>query len=360
MMRNKKWMLLVSSVVILLPILFGLVFWNYLPEQMTTHWGFSGNADGWSSRSFGVLGLPFILLLVHWFCLWVTSKDKKNKEQSKEVSNFVFWICPVISLFTSGIIYATAFEWDFNIGSITLFFIGLMFVVVGSYLPKCKQNHTIGIRIKWTLENEENWNATHRIGGKLWVIGGLLLMACIFLPKNVFVGAFAVLFAIFVLLPLLYSYWFYKKQVKEGTWKVEEGQESKNSRKILIVNLIFTVAILIFVGVICFTGEIEVQYGDTSFTIEASYWDDLTVEYDAIESVEYRENFNKGYRVNGFGSPKLSMGLFKNDEFGVYTLYSYTENDDCVVMKVNGKVLVVGDTENGRAREIYEEFMARQ
>ena len=129
---------------------------------------------------------------------------------------------------------------------------------------------------------------------------------------------------------------------------------------VLLVSMIFSVVILEFAGVICFTGDIEIRYDDTSFTVGASYWADLTVEYEAIDSVEYQETFDRGYRINGFGSPKLSMGLFENDEFGRYTLYSYTESDDCVVMRVGGKTLVIGDTENNSAREIYEKIIEKR
>ena len=217
MIENNKWKLLVSSVAILLPILVGLILWNDLPEQMTTHWGADGNADGWSSRTFAVLGLPLILLALHWVCIFITSKDPKNKGQNKKVFGMVLWICPIVSIFASGITYAAALGKEFNMEIIGLLLIGLMFVVIGNYLPKCKQNYTIGIKVKWTLANEENWNATHRFGGKVWVIGGLLLMACVFLPEALIPWVLMIALTIMAAIPIVYSYAYYKKQVAAGT-----------------------------------------------------------------------------------------------------------------------------------------------
>ena len=54
----------------------------------------------------------------------------------------------------------------------------LLFIVIGNYLPKIKQNNTIGIRVVWTLQDEENWNATHSFSGIIWGTSGILCMLC--------------------------------------------------------------------------------------------------------------------------------------------------------------------------------------
>ncbi len=361
MIENNKWKLLVSSVAILLPILAGLILWNELPEQMTTHWGVDGNADGWSSRTFAVLGLPLILLALHWVCIFITSKDPKNKGQNKKMFGMVLWICPIVSIFASGITYAAAFGKEFNMNIIGLLLIGLMFVVIGNYLPKCKQNYTIGIKVKWTLANEENWNATHRFGGKVWVIGGLLLMACAFLPEALIPWVLIIALTIMAAIPVVYSYAYYKKQVAAGTAPekaiIPMGKWSKLISTVLPIGVAIMMAVLL---VVCFTGNVEVQYGDTSFTLEASYWSDLTVEYAAIDSIEYRESCDAGSRINGFGSPRLSLGAFQNAEFGNYTRYSYTQSDSCVVLNVDGKILVVSGANVESTKVIYENLLTRR
>lgn len=212
MIKNNKRKLIISSLLIVLPILVGLIFWNKLPEQMATHWGSDGNADGWSDRAFAVFGLPLFLLAAHWVCMFFTARDPKNKQQNRKVFGMALWICPVTSWFANGIIYAAAFGIEFNIVALTLFLLGAMLVVIGNYLPKCKQNHTIGIKVKWALENEENWNATHRFGGKVWVVGGLLMMACVFLPEAVIPWILIILLPIVVAIPIVFSYAYSKKK----------------------------------------------------------------------------------------------------------------------------------------------------
>lgn len=359
MLKQNKGKLIISSILILLPALVGVLLWNKLPMYMTTHWGADGNADGWSGKAFAVFGLPLILLVVHWICMLFTAKDPGNTNQSRKVFSMVLWIMPIISFFANGVIYYAAFGRDFHFGMITFLPLGLMFVILGNYLPKCRQNHTIGIKIKWTLENEENWNATHRFCGKVWVIGGLLMMACIFLPEATLPWVVTVLILGLVGLSFAYSYLYYKKQVKAGTYVRNGVWSGKSEKKVTVISMILLTMILIFVVVICFTGDIHIQYGEDAFTIKASYYNDLTVEYAAIDSIEYRDEDEAGGRISGFGSPRLSLGGFRNEEFGSYTRYAYTQCDACVVLTVDSRTLVLSGKDADSTKEIYEELLER-
>ena len=358
MIRANKWKLLMTSAVIMLPAIFGLIVWDKLPLEMTTHWGLDGTADGWSGRSFAVFALPLSVLLVHWICVFATALDPKNRGQNEKVFSLVLWITPVISLFANGVIYAVSFGKEVQPYLIINLLMGGVFVAIGNYLPKCKQNHTIGIKVKWTLENEENWNATHRFGGKVWVAGGLLLMTGMFLPDRISLVAMSVVIAVLAIVPVLYSYRYHKKQVREGTYETNPQAERQKTLVGKVVSGVAVAAILTLVAVIMFSGEIETVYGEKSFAIEASYWTDFTVEYDAIESIEYREWDNRGMRTGGLGSARLLAGAFRNEEFGNYTRYSYTGCDACVVLRhVDGRVLVMSGPDPESTREIYETIL---
>lgn len=212
MIRNNKLKIILSSVVILLPILIGLILWNELPDKIATHWGFGGEANGWSSKPFAVFFIPAFMLAIHLVCLIASSFDKKNEGQSKKALSLIFWICPVISLFTNAVIYASAMGISFNMDSLMLTVLGLSFIIIGNYLPKCKQNRTMGIKLKWTLKDEENWNATHRFGGKVWVIGGILLMLCAFLPSAAEPYALLIILSALIIIPIAYSYAYFKNK----------------------------------------------------------------------------------------------------------------------------------------------------
>ena len=211
MLKSNKTKLLISSILIILPIFIGLIFWNQLPANITTHWGFDGTADGWSSKPFAVFALPLFLFLLHWFCLFITFTDPKNAEQNKNIFSLIIWIVPIISLVTNGFIYLAAFNIHFSTQLFTSILTGFIFIVIGSYLPKCKQNYTIGIKIPWTLNDENNWNATHKFCGKVWIIGGILILICGFLPQQIFFWVLFGLILLITMIPFIYSYMYYTK-----------------------------------------------------------------------------------------------------------------------------------------------------
>lgn len=210
MLKNNKGSLLLSSILILLPILFGLLKWNALPAEIATHWDALGNANGWSSRPFAVFGLPLILLALHWICAWGTSRDPKNAAQSRKLVQLVFWICPVVSLYAAWAVYSHALGEGMPVERLSLGLIGLLFLIFGNYFPKCRRNRTIGLRMKWTLESEENWNATHRVCGKVWVAGGFLLILGCFLPGSLFLPLLLPLLAVLAIFPCVYSWRYHR------------------------------------------------------------------------------------------------------------------------------------------------------
>ncbi len=209
--RNIK-RLILTSIIMLIPMAVGLLLWNRLPELVPSHWGIDGQVDSWSSKAFAVFGFPGLLLAIHWVCVLVSSADPGNKNYHPKMLTLVLWICPVLSLVLSTLVYATALGYGLKVEIIMPILVGLMFIIVGNLLPKCRRSYTLGIKLPWTLASEENWNKTHRLGGKIWVIGGVFTMATAFL------GNFWLLLAVLVVMvgvPTVYSYWYYQKFEKD-------------------------------------------------------------------------------------------------------------------------------------------------
>ena len=212
LIRENRKILIITSVAILLPILFGVFFWNQLPDRMATHWGVSGEPDGYSSKAFAVFGLPLIVLGLHWICVLGTAADPKKSNHSEKILKMVFWICPVVSLLCSILTYAYSLGIEVNVGFWVLLFMGIVFMIVGNYLPKCKQSYTIGIKLPWTLHDPENWNKTHRLGGFLWTVGGAVIALTSPLANPWIV--FPIIF-VMVLVPTVYSWRYAVKKEKE-------------------------------------------------------------------------------------------------------------------------------------------------
>ena len=209
--RHKK-TLIISSILILLPILFGVALWDRLPDPMPTHFDANGVPNGYSSKPFAVFGLPLFLLAMQWACLIATGADPKRRNVNPKVLTLMFWLVPAIGLIAMGATYAMALGMDVNITQILYPFLSLVFILVGNYLPKCRQSYTMGIKLPWTLADEDNWNKTHRTAGPLWMICGLVTLVCPFLPGDIAkIVLFTALFTA-ILVPTIYSFLLAKKK----------------------------------------------------------------------------------------------------------------------------------------------------
>jgi uncharacterized membrane protein len=341
---------IISSVIILLPIIFGVIFWDSLPDTITTHFGADGTPDGASSKAFAVFALPLIILALHWICVLTTFLTNRKNGQSDKVYGLLFFIMPMISIFVSALIYATAFNFDLHLGSVLSILSGLMFAVMGNYMPKITRNRTMGIKIKWTLASEANWAATHRVAGRVWFFGGFVVMLGAFLPTNAMMIASLPAILLLVLIPTVYSYVFYKKQLARGEIDETKTLVAKKDKIIGIVCTIVVVILLIGVGILMFTGNVEYSLGDDALTVEATYYESSTVKYADIDSVELCEDLDIGAIQMGFASARLSLGIFKSDDLGTYTLYSYNNADAHVVIKTSKATLVIGLENEDEAR----------
>ena len=210
MIKKHLKLLIVTSIVTLLPIVAGVILWNRLPARMPFHWNLSGEVDGYASKAVAVFVMPCVMLAFHWLCAFVTAADPKNKNHSQRVMQLVLWLIPAISVFMHALVYCMALGKGVRVESFLPILLGLVFAIVGNYLPKCEQSHTVGIKLPWTLHSEENWNRTHRLAGRIWMASGLLMIA---------VGFFGLLWpaillsGIMVFIPCIYSYALYRKGV---------------------------------------------------------------------------------------------------------------------------------------------------
>ena len=349
-MKNKK-LLILSSLLTLLPIPVGLILWDRFPGELVTHWGITGQPDGYMPLLWAVILPPLLMLLGQWVGIWFTLRDPGNKDRNTKPLTLVLWILPLTSNLVSYMMYALALGYEVSPVGWTLALLGVMFAAIGNYLPKCKMNYTMGIKVSWAYTSEENWNATHRFGGKVWFFGGIALMFGAFLPERWAVAVMLV--SIFVLagIPVLYSYLYYRKQKARGDALLPFPRPVTRGGKIATVFLILT---LLFVVGILFTGDLEYRYEDDYFHITASYYSDMTLFYDVIETVELREAPVEGIRVGGFGSGRLLMGFFRNDEFGTYTRYTYTKPDACVILTTARETYVLSGKNMEETRALYQ------
>ena len=210
-MKINKKLLLFTSILILLSSLVGCVFWYQLPEKMPTHFNLLGQADGYNHKVFAIFGLPALMLLMHWLLLFLMIKDPKSSNISSKIQVLIYWIIPFVSCLSMISIYGESLGYSMMSGILAQIFMGVLMILIGNYLPKTHRNYIIGIRLPWTLESDKNWRKTHRLAGKIWVLGGLLLFLNSFIQIYVYWVFFLTLLLV-VLMPGVYSYQLSKSE----------------------------------------------------------------------------------------------------------------------------------------------------
>lgn len=207
-MKKYRGRLLLTCVITLLPMVVGLILWKRLPETMATHWGANNEANGWSSKEFVVFGMPVILMLLHLLAVGVTMTDPKKRNIGNRMFGILFWIVPAVSWFALMTMYLSALGSEMNIGLVVNILVGAVFIIIGNYLPKNKQNYSVGIKLPWTLDDEENWNKTNRLSGYLFIISGFVFIVNAFFLSMIPI----IVTALAVIIPIVYSYCLYRQK----------------------------------------------------------------------------------------------------------------------------------------------------
>ena len=226
---------------------------------------------------------------------------------------------------------------------------------MGNYIPKCTQNRYMGIKVIWAYSSKENWTMTHRFAGKVWFIGGIVVFLTALLPMEAFMIAFFAILLVLILLPTVYSYRFYQKQLAAG--EIEPLSKTVPQKRTLVTGLTVVITLIVVILILS-TGGFEITLTDDSLAIDAGMYD-LTLPYADIETVEYREEGVPGTRINGIGSAKLLLGWFKNEELGVYSRYTYTPSKPCIVITTKDETVVINCLEPEDTQALYQQLLEK-
>ncbi len=210
-MFTKKQIVL-STLLCLLPIVPGLLLYSRMPESVPVHFDFNGTPNGYASRAIAVFALPVIMAVLNVFALLMVSADPKRANIGKGMRLVFLWMIPAVSLLCAAQILPSAIGQQLNLVRFIFIFVGLLFLIIGNYLPKTKQNYTAGLRLPWTLNSEENWNRTHRLAGRLYMLCGIAFIIMGLLGVMNYIVFFGVIIAASVV-PGIYSYLLYKKGI---------------------------------------------------------------------------------------------------------------------------------------------------
>jgi uncharacterized membrane protein len=200
---------------IAMPFVYLATIWNQLPEQVPTHFGLDGVADDWSDKSLlwiipGALGMGIYFLML---AIPVLDPKRKIRQMGDKYFALRFILTVFFSVLSVYLIFASK-TGSIESPNLLLALGGAFFAILGNYLQTVRPNYFIGIRTPWTLENEQVWNKTHRMGGRIWILGGILIMCFAFLVSDsqLYTIIFAAILSVMVLVPVVYSYTEFRKQ----------------------------------------------------------------------------------------------------------------------------------------------------
>ncbi|WP_281613512.1 SdpI family protein [Flammeovirga sp. SubArs3] len=207
---------LLLLLVVIAPMAYTAFIWDKLPEKVPMHWNVYGEVDRYGERSelaALVVILPLISYLLFLVIPYIDPK-KRIKEMGGKYNSLNWIITGTMSWISFMIIYHAINE-STNLGSGIFIGIGIMIMLLGNYFKTIRPNYFVGIRTPWTLESDQVWKETHALSGKIWMVGGVVLILTALIPNKIISFAlFMLTIAVIVIIPFVYSYRRYKKEME--------------------------------------------------------------------------------------------------------------------------------------------------
>ncbi len=206
-------------VLLAVPFLVLVLLWDKFPARVPIHWGLDGRANGWASKSWGLLLTPVLNVALALLLTCLLPLDKRVRSYGPETQGSLKRVIRTIALATTCFMTGMALLIDvlslgYKVDVLRVTTLGtlLLLAVLGNYLPKLRPNRFVGIRTPWTLASPEVWNRTHRLFGSIMLIGALALMLpCIILP-----GPWSLLLMMGFLLGVSFGAMIYSYAVRRG------------------------------------------------------------------------------------------------------------------------------------------------
>jgi uncharacterized membrane protein len=206
-----------SWVLIIIAGVSSVYFYQHFPARVISHWNFAGQPDGWSGRGVGAFSIPAVLLGIYFLFLVIPYLDPRKERYVEFVKPYNIFRNIILLIMTIVYFVASLNNIGFNldVGAWISSVIGILFIVLGNYLGKIKPNWFVGIRTPWTLSSEVVWNKTHRFGGKVFVVSGIILILTNLSPLSWRLPLLIINITILLFGTIIYSYIAYLAEKKK-------------------------------------------------------------------------------------------------------------------------------------------------
>lgn len=209
MKKNKLFYL--TLIISIIPLIVNILVFPHLPDRVPVHWGITGEPNRYGSKAEQIVlsALPLVIFLFLNFIPSIDPKKASYKKHAGAFSAINFVIILFIAVMNMiGLLSALGYPVAFQ--KVVPVLLGILFIVLGNFMTQLRHNYFVGIRTPWTLASEYVWKKTHRFGGYVFVITGLVPITSIFFGALGMYLFFAAL-AVGIVVIVLYSYVVYKK-----------------------------------------------------------------------------------------------------------------------------------------------------
>ncbi len=202
-------------VVVILMFIVAAILYPRLPENIPIHWGMEGQPDEWGAKMWAIWIIPGISLILLFLFPLLAKIDPRRKNYDAFSGTYEI-IQNLIILFLTFVFFMQFFmtlrpENQDLMPTMMLAALGIMFVILGNYMGKVRQNYFLGLRTPWTLNDPEVWQKSQRVMGWAFVVGGFIFLLQAWLQLYV-ITSFIVVMSVIVVVPMVYSYLIYKKK----------------------------------------------------------------------------------------------------------------------------------------------------
>ncbi|MBU1446184.1 SdpI family protein [Patescibacteria group bacterium] len=210
-----SWPFLFQLAIVGLMYIAGFVLLDSLPAQMPMHWNIAGEIDNYMDKNMAIIVFPSITLAITLMFPFLSRIDPRRENYELFKKSWIILQATIVIFFAYLYFVTLYLTFHPEVSIIPFIFsgIGVLFMVIGNYLGKIRQNYFVGVKTPWTLDNEEVWNKTHRLAAYLFFIAGFVTIIEGVVQWYVF-PVFMGCVAIAALVPIIYSYVIFKKYQK--------------------------------------------------------------------------------------------------------------------------------------------------
>lgn len=196
--------LIITTLMCIVPIIFGVILYNQLPEQMAVHFGLNNEPNSFAPKEFALFGIPLLMTALQITCC-ISSDCMEQKKQNKKYITIYKWIIPIIGMvcYLTMLAYGAGIKLDMRI--IVCITLGIIFMIIGNYMPKTELN-----KLQMNYIRADFWKKIKRPAGYFFVIIGLAFIISAFLNSMVSLILLGIIIVVAILISIYSIYLFYK------------------------------------------------------------------------------------------------------------------------------------------------------